>query len=404
MEIAIVGGGPAGLRAAEVAAQSDHSVTIFDAKASVGRKFLVAGRGGLNLTHGEAPKEFVTRYHGSHTPDEMWESLLADFSPQALLAWAHGMGIETFQAKTGRVYPVGMKAAPMLRRWVSRLRACGVQFEMHHRLTAIQKCDETISLRFATADGEKSASFDAVVVALGGGSWPQTGSDGSWVTALTDHKITVHPLVSANCGWECFWPPEFLAAAEGQPIKNIEVHANSECARGELLITRYGLEGGCIYQLGRTLRAMQNPEITVDFKPTFTITELAARIQRTSESIFDDAVRSWKLGPAAAAMLRNRTPTEGWIDSTALAMATKSFAIPLIRPRPIAEAISSAGGICWAELEPTLMLQRLPGVFVAGEMIDWEAPTGGYLIQGCLATGSRAGAAAVAWVAKDKPI
>ncbi len=404
MEIAIVGGGPAGLRAAEVAAQSDHSVTIFDARASVGRKFLVAGRGGLNLTHGELRKEFVTRYHGSHTPDEMWESLLADFSPQALLAWAHGMGIELFQAKTGRVYPVGMKAAPMLRRWVTRLRTRGVQFEMHHRLTAIQKYNETISLRFDTAEGEKYASFNAVVVALGGGSWPQTGSDGSWVTALADHNITVHPLVSANSGWECFWPPELLAAAEGQPIKNIEVHANSECARGELLITRYGLEGGCIYQLGRTLRTMQYPEITIDFKPTFTMAELAARIQRTSGSIFDDAVRSWKLGPAAAAMLRNRTPTEGWLDSTALAIAAKSFAVSLSAPRPIAEAISSAGGICWSELDPTLMLHRLPGVFVAGEMIDWEAPTGGYLIQGCLATGTRAGTAAVDWLAKENAL
>jgi hypothetical protein len=224
------------------------------------------------------------------------------------------------------------------------------------------------------------------------------------VTALTDHKITVHPLVAANCGWECFWPPEFLAAAEGQPIKNIEVHANSECTRGELLITRYGLEGGCIYQLGRTLRAMEHPEIAIDFKPTFTMAELAARIQRTTATIFDDAVRSWKLGSATAAMLRSRTPPEGWLDPAALAMAAKSFIVPLVRPRPIAEAISSAGGICWAELEPTLMLRRLPGVFVAGEMIDWEAPTGGYLIQGCLATGSRAGAAAVAWVAKDKPL
>lgn len=398
MEIAIVGGGPAGLRAAEMASKSQHSVTIFDAMASAGRKFLVAGRGGLNLTHGEAIHEFATKYVGPDMPGGIWDTMLADFSPQAVLAWAHGLGIETFQAKTGRIYPIGMKAAPILRRWISRLREAGVQFSMHHKLTGVGHENGKIHLRFTTPARDISRVFDAVVLALGGGSWPQTGSDGSWRTSLLDAGIQVHPLTSANCGWECTWTEKFLKEAEGLPLKNIEVHAAGQCVRGELLITSYGLEGGCIYQLGQTLRSMAAPQIQIDLKPTFSVEELAAKVNRHGENLLKHAIRQWKLSPAAAALLAAATPSTGWRDAPDLAATAKRLSIPLHRARPLAEAISSAGGVCWTEVDYQLMLKKLPGIFVAGEMLDWEAPTGGYLIQGCLSTGTRAGTGALDWL------
>jgi uncharacterized flavoprotein (TIGR03862 family) len=400
MKIAVVGGGPAGLRAAEVAGGAVHTVTVYDARPSVGRKFLVAGCGGLNLTHGEPLESFALRYLGTGMPPDLWQSLLADFSPQALQAWAHSFGIETFQAKTGRIYPVGMKAAPMLRSWVSRLKRRGVRFEVEHRLTGLCVSSGAITLQLLNRMEPVERGYDAVVLALGGGSWPQTGSDGQWTTLLTNAGISIAPLAPANCGWECEWHPGVLNAAEGLPIKNIQASAGALHVNGELLITRYGLEGGCIYQLGHVLRQMSHPAITIDFKPTFSVDELVQKSPTRGPDVLKGAVSAWKLSPAAAAVLRLFAHSQSCGDIRALATLAKHCVIPLIRPRPLAEAISSAGGVCWSEVDASLMLKKLPGVFVAGEMLDWEAPTGGYLIQGCLATGTRAGAGAATWIDK----
>ncbi|MES2657384.1 MAG: TIGR03862 family flavoprotein [Verrucomicrobiota bacterium] len=389
-QLAVIGGGPAGLRAAEVAASAGLQVTLYDGKPSVGRKFLVAGKGGLNLTHGESLDRFVTRYSGPAQPVELWENLIAGFDPAALREWAAGLGVETFQATSGRVYPKALKAAPLLRRWIERLRGLGVRFEMNHRLTSLAP-ENPYQLGFANGS---TAIADAVILALGGGSWTKTGSDGAWTSIFENLGIAHHPLAPANCGWEHEWPAEVLAAAEGQPLKNIHVRAGDQTVIGELMLTRYGLEGGAIYQLGSTLRAMPEPAIAIDFKPTFTHDQLVAKMQSVRRNFLSEARVRWKLSDPAHAILSRNT----YADVDALAREAKHCVIPLIQPRPNDEAISSAGGVCWKELDETLMLKKLPGIFLAGEMIDWEAPTGGYLMQGCFATATRAAESAVAWM------
>ena len=386
----MIGGGPAGLRAAEVAASAGVQVTLYDSKPSVGRKFLVAGKGGLNLTHGESLERFVTRYSGPYQPAEIWQSLIAGFDPAALRKWAADLGVETFQATSGRVYPKALKAAPLLRRWIERLRGLGVSFDMNHRLTSLDP-GPPYQLGFAN---NTSVTADAVILALGGGSWAKTGSDGGWTSIFEKLGIAHHPLAPANCGWEHAWSPEVLAAAEGMPLKNIHVRAGDQFAMGELMVTRYGLEGGAIYQLGATLRAMPEPAITIDFKPTFTHAQLVAKMESVRRDFLTEAQVRWKLAAPAQAIL-SRQP---WFDADSLAREVKDCVLHLSGPRPINEAISSAGGVCWEELDDSLMLKRLPGVFIAGEMIDWEAPTGGYLMQGCFATATRAGKSVVEWL------
>jgi uncharacterized flavoprotein (TIGR03862 family) len=390
MQIAIIGGGPAGLRAAEVAAQGGASVMLFERKASVGRKFLVAGRGGLNLTHTESPERFAARYLGAGQPPEIWPSLLRDFDADALRAWAADLGVETFAASTGRVFPIGLKAAPLLRRWVERLRELGVHFSLHHRWREMTVGDR-FRLTFEVKGEPRTYEADAVILALGGGSWPETGSDGTWTDALERLGVAVAALQPANCGWELDWPPDVLARAEGQPLKNLVVRAGAVEVSGELLVTKLGLEGGAIYQLGPALRAMPKPELTIDFKPDVSMAKLVSKMSGVRRDFAREARQRWKLSDAAQAIVTS-TP----LDSVeVLAARVKNCTLRLSRPRPLAEAISSAGGVCWSELGDDLMLRRIPGVFIAGEMIDWEAPTGGYLIQGCLATGTRAGQAAL---------
>lgn len=388
----MIGGGPAGLRAAEIAAAAGLQVTLYDGKPSVGRKFLVAGKGGLNLTHGESIDRFATRYSGPDQPEGVWEDLLADFDPAALRAWALELGVETFQSTSGRVYPKALKAAPLLRRWIERLRTLGVRFEMNHRLVTL---DPGTPFRLGFADGT-TATAGAAILALGGGSWAKTGSDGRWLALFENLGIAHHPLAPANCGWEHEWSSEVLARAEGKPLKNLHVHADGATAIGELMLTRYGLEGGAIYQLGSVLRAMREPAVTIDFKPTFTQAQLVAKMESVSHDFLSEARSRWKLSDPAHAILSHRA----WTDADSLAHETKHCLIRLSRPRPIAEAISSAGGVCWDEVDRNLMLKRLPGIFVAGEMIDWEAPTGGYLMQGCFATATRAANSAVAWAGR----
>ncbi len=394
--VAVIGGGPAGLRAAEVAAAKGAAVTVFDAKASVGRKFLIAGRGGLNLTHAGPFDRFVAEYDGPELPKAAWRGMLAAFDADALRAWASGLGVETFAASTGRVYPREMKAAPLLRRWVQRLRALGVRFAMHHRWTAVNP-GPPLRLAFTTPDGGADVEAEAAVLALGGASWPQTGSDGAWVPALAAAGVAVSPLAAANCGWETAWPAGLAETAAGLPLKNISAAAGEASASGELLITRYGLEGGVIYRLGHALRAMAVPVLVVDLKPSVSVEQLVRKMGSSRRNLVSEAVARWRLSGAAAALLQHHPPAQSAESPDSLARIAKAVAIALNRPRPIAEAISSAGGVCWRGLDDRLMVKSLPGVFCAGEMVDWEAPTGGYLMQACFATGTRAGAEAADW-------
>jgi len=272
--LCVIGAGPAGLRAAEVAAASGVRVAIFDAMPSAGRKFLVAGRGGLNLTNADA--DMAARYSGPGMPDGLWRDLLGEFGSEALRAWAAELGVETFVASSGRVYPREMKSAPLLRRWVIRLKSQGVEFHVRHRWTAIRPGSSGWELDFETPDGTRTLQFRAVVLALGGGSWPKTGSDGAWQGILRSLDVVVNPLVPANCGWEAAWPPQLLAEAEGHPLKNVAASAGGTTAGGELLITSYGLEGGLIYLLTPALRA--SPTLHLDLKPAFSQAELVARL------------------------------------------------------------------------------------------------------------------------------
>jgi uncharacterized flavoprotein (TIGR03862 family) len=393
VNIAILGGGPAGLRAAEIAVSAGANVTLYEAKASVGRKFLIAGKGGLNLTHSEPLERFASRYSGG-SPRGFWASLLTEFDNNALCEWASELGVETFIGTSGRIFPKESKAAPLLRRWVERLRALGVQFLMHHRLEEITQAEVRLLLKFSVEDRPKIYSHDAAILALGGASWPNTGSDGKWTSLLNDLGVAISPLLPANCGWEVNWPQDILKEAEGLPVKNIALSAGSHTILGELLITRYGLEGGALYQLGRTLRSMEFPECKLDLKPTFSAEQLADKLflQMTGDPILllRRAILKWRLGMAASSLLKHLLPPAALESPLALARFAKAIPIPVLGPRSIEEAISTSGGVSFSELDQNLMIKRLPGLFVAGEMIDWEAPTGGYLIQGCFATGTRA--------------
>ena len=387
ISVLIIGGGPAGLRAAEVASAAGARVVVCDGQRSVGRKFLLAGRGGLNLTHSEPVEDFPARYVDE--PD-CWRDLLRESGPDDLRAWAAELGVETHVGTSGRVFPRGQKAAGLLRAWLRRLRASGVEFRVGSRFVAFGREPNGWRVEFQTVDGKFSLSADAIVLALGGASRPETGSDGMWPAILTAHGVDVAPWVPANCGWEVNWPSELLTRVEGSPLKNLTVRAGHESVSGELLITRHGLEGGAIYRLGRTLRSMKQPCLGIDFKPQLTVETMR---KRADSQHVHDWFRAWKLGAATVALLETICPND-CNDREQLIARVKNFTLPLRGPRPITEAISSAGGVRWSELDRSLMLRKLPGVFVAGEMIDWEAPTGGYLLQGCFATGTRAGRAA----------
>ena len=382
-DVLVIGGGPAGLHAAEVAVAKGASVMLCDAQSSVGRKFLVAGRGGLNLTHGEPVENFPGRF-GSE--QDRWRDLLRDFSPDDLRSWAAQLQVETYVGTSGRVFPKGQKAAVLLRAWVQRLRAAGVELRMGARLREIRRIDDGIKVEFDSGP----VTARAIVLALGGASWPETGSDGTWPGLLGQHGVEITPWAPANCGWNVDWPETLLARAEGLPLKNLSVTAGDETVSGELLITRYGLEGGAIYRHGRRLRELANPHITIDLKPQLSAEALHERLARHNRHA--DWPKTLKLSDAATALLETlAASTEDCGDAVRLISRIKALTIPLRGPRPIAEAISSAGGIAWQEIDDSMMLRKLPGVFVAGEMIDWEAPTGGYLLQGCFSTGHRAG-------------
>ncbi len=343
--VVIIGGGPAGLRAAEVASATGARVILCDAQPSVGRKFLVAGRGGLNLTHGEPVENFPQRYGAEQ---ERWRDLLGEFGPAALQEWAAALNVETYVGSSGRVFPRGQKAAGLLRAWVARLRASGVEFRMGARLRALARVDEGWRIDFASTAGNFDIRARAVVVALGGASWPETGSDGTWPALLSAHGIEITPWAPANCGWNVDWPSALLERAEGLPLKNLAVTAGDESVSGELLITRYGIEGGAVYRLGPILRAMEQPSLLLDLKPQLTVDALRQRLAAAQPQ---DWTRALKLSPAATALMEAFHP-EATADAEQFIARVKGFALPLRGPRPIAEAISSAGGVAWTNSTP----------------------------------------------------
>lgn len=387
----MVGAGPAGLRAAEILASAGIETRIFEQKPSLGRKFLVAGRGGLNITHSEAYDLFVTRYDAP----ARWERMLKSFRPEELRAWFEELGVPTFVGTSGRVFPKSQRAPEILERWLERLYKLGCDirtgYKFHHLLgqspfdVVFQKGNE-----FAFETG------GVVVFAFGGASWPQTGSDGTWAEQFGSMGISVTPFTPSNVGWECPWSQEFLAVADGKPLKNVAATCAGRTVRGELLITKYGLEGGVIYQLTRELR--KDHRLTIDLKPDLNEAELRRR-WREGESIRESAAKSWRLSTAAIALLEEK---KSFSDLPALLAGVKRCEVNLVAPRPVEEAISSAGGVAWDELDDQLMLKKYPGMFCAGEMIDWDAPTGGYLMQGCFVTGTIAGEGAVKWIAQAR--
>ncbi len=394
--LAVIGGGPAGLRAAEVAASGGARVTLFEAKRSVGRKFLVAGRSGLNLTNAEPFDAFLEKYVGDSLPKNDWREMLSAFDNVAIREWAADLGVETFAASSGKVLPLPvegrMKSTPLLRNWLARLRELGVVVRTGHRWIGF---DESGALSFESEEGNVAFSFDAAVLALGGGSWPKSGSDGSWVSILAECGIRSSPLQASNCGWGANWPIEFLELAEGLPLKNLRVSAGSKARRGELVVTRYGLEGGPIYRLGPVLRSMPEPHVLLDFKPDLSHADVVQKLGGVKRNFVREAGRRLHLDPATLALL-GKLPGRGpWKRTEQIATEIKLCRINLTKPRPIEEAISTAGGVCWSELDANLMLKEMPGVYVAGEMIDWDAPTGGYLLQACFATGTHAARAAL---------
>jgi uncharacterized flavoprotein (TIGR03862 family) len=391
----VIGGGPAGLRAAEVASAAGMEVIVCDAQPSVGRKFLIAGRGGLNLTHGEPVESFPSRYGAE---PKRWRDLLGQFGPADLQAWAADLGVETYVGTSGRIFPRGQKAAGLLRAWLRRLRENGVEFRIGSRFVGLSREGDGWRASFESADGPFSLVTRAIILALGGASYPETGSDGKWPAILATHGIEIAPWEPANCGWEVAWSEKLLERAEGLPLKNLTVRAGDESISGELLITRYGMEGGAIYRLGRTLRRMHEPRLEIDFKPQLSAADLRERAAGLDHA--DGWFRAWKLSPGAVALLEIMFPDD-CTDRERMIARVKNFVLALHGLRPIAEAISSGGGVRWNELDDALMLRKMPGVFVAGEMIDWEAPTGGYLLQGCFSTGTRAGGAAARFVSKD---
>ena len=397
--VAVIGGGPAGLMAAEVLVAGGVRVALFDAMPSVGRKFLMAGKGGMNITHSEPREAFLARYgHGR----PVLEPLLAAFGPEQLRAWMDDLGIASFVGTSGRVFPEGMKAAPLLRAWLHRLRAGGVVFHVRHRWLG---WDAAGDLRFATAAGDIAFPAAATVLALGGGSWARLGSDGAWVPLLRAQGIEVAALRPANCGFDVAWSEHFRSRFAGQPVKPVVAAFAGERRQGEFNVTEHGVEGGLIYALAAGLRdalAAGAPAILqLDLVPGRSLERLQADLARPRgrDSLANHLRRRAGIDGVKAGLLREFATVDEVADPVRLARLIKALPVPLVAPRPIDEAISTAGGVRFAGLDAWLMLDRRPGVFCAGEMLDWEAPTGGYLLTACLASGHAAGRGALQWLA-----
>jgi uncharacterized flavoprotein (TIGR03862 family) len=440
LSVAVIGGGPAGLMAAEALAGHGLRVDLYDAMPSVGRKFLLAGKGGMNLTHSERAELFLGRYGARRERVAPW---LEVFGPDALRAWVYELGIDTFVGTSGRVFPTDMKAAPLLRAWLHRLRASGVQFHMRHRwlgwddgavgdaaaastggatqhaLAASTHGAEGATaapkmslLRFATPEGEKRIAADAVVIALGGASWPRLGSDAAWVATFAQHGIPVQPLLPANCGFDTSWSTHFKDRFAGHPLKSVALTLTDADGReisrtGECLITETGIEGSLVYALSAPIReqwlTQGEANVTLDLLPGLPLERVLAEVTRPrgARSLSSHLQSRVGITGVKAGLLHECLSKDAFTDTTRVAHALKALPLRLLRPRPIAEAISTAGGVAMEALDESLMLKMAPGVFCAGEMLDWEAPTGGYLLTACLASGRVAGQGALAYVGRE---
>ncbi|NVD72509.1 TIGR03862 family flavoprotein [Duganella sp. BJB1802] len=399
--VAVIGGGPAGLMAAQTLAQGGAQVDVYDAMPSVGRKFLLAGRGGMNITHAEPYADFVMRYGKGASP---LRPMLDAFGPQDVRDWVHGLGVDTFVGTSGRVFPTDMKAAPLLRAWLHRLRESGVRFHMRHRWLGWR--DDALMLD--TPDGELLVRADAVVLALGGGSWARLGSDGAWVPLLAARGVGVAPLAPANCGFDVDWSEHFSSRHAGEPLTTVAIVSTGADGRefrkqGQFVVTQGGVEGSLIYALSAALRdqitANGYTTIYLDLLPDLSSQRVADEVARPrgARSMASHLQSRLGIKGVKAGLLRECLGKQQYADEDQLAQAIKRLPVRLLRPRPIDEAISSAGGVRWDALEGT-MLKSAPGVFVAGEMVGWEAPTGGYLLTACLAGGQAAGRDVLAWL------
>ncbi|WP_158899791.1 TIGR03862 family flavoprotein [Burkholderia sp. L27(2015)] len=448
LSVAVIGGGPAGLMAAEALAGHGLRVDLYDAMPSVGRKFLLAGKGGMNLTHSERAELFLSRYGARRERVAPW---LEAFGPDALRAWVYELGIDTFVGSSGRVFPTDMKAAPLLRAWLHRLRASGVQFHMRHRwlgwgdgvsgdalgdvadgatatltstggaaqgaLAASNRdgakgataAANMSRLRFATPEGEKLIAADTVVIALGGASWPRLGSDAAWVTTFVQQGVPVQPLLPANCGFDTTWSAHFKDRFAGQPLKSVALSLRDADGReisraGECLITETGIEGSLVYALSAPIReqwlAQGEANVMLDLLPALPLERVLAEVTRPrgARSLSSHLQSRVGITGVKAGLLHECLSKDAFTDTARVAHALKALPLRLLRPRPIAEAISTAGGVALEALDDSLMLTRMPGVFCAGEMLDWEAPTGGYLLTACLASGRLAGQGALAYL------
>lgn len=429
--LAIVGAGPAGLMAAEaaIAAHDNLRVTVYDAMPSVGRKFLLAGRGGLNLTHTEPLDPFLARYRTAR-PDMTRH--IAAFTPDQLRAWCEDLGQPTFVGSSGRVFPKAMKASGVLRAWLRRLDATGrISVETRHRWVG---WEENHALKFETPEGDRIIRADATVLALGGASWPRLGSDGAWLAELLDQGVPCRPLVPANCGFHVSWSEHFRSRFAGQPLKGVAIRQVIETAqtttpdngsgldpdlsahvqamasvRGDIMVTNWGLEGQAIYALSADLRdaidTHGSAKLLIDLKPDASPAQLSAKFARqpAKQSLSNRLRRAFSLPPAATGLLHEHAALAGRrladYSPDEIATLLKGVPVPLDAAAGLDRAISSAGGVTFDGVDDQLMLHTRPGVFIAGEMLDWEAPTGGYLLQACFATGATAGRAAAQWVA-----
>jgi len=409
--VVVIGAGPAGLMAAETLAAAGLRVAVYDRMPSVGRKFLLAGKGGLNLTHSEPADIFASRYADRR---EHVEPLLQRFGAQAVREWAKGLGVDTFVGTSGRVFPADMKSAPLLRAWLQRLRAAGVTFHMRHRWLGFgdAQAGAAVSLRFAAGEGESTVAASAVVLALGGASWARLGSDGAWVAPLGERGVAIAPLQPSNCGFDVIgrdaaapgWSSFFQERFAGQPLKSVAISFGDFSRRGEFVATASGVEGSLVYAASALLRDAiardGSATFLLDLLPDFSHEKVLAAVRhpRGSRSLSSHLKSRLGLDGIKSALLHELLDKTALGDPQALASAIKALPIALRAARPIDEAISTAGGVAFEAMDERLMLRSVPGVFCAGEMLDWEAPTGGYLLTGAMASGVVAGVGAAAWL------
>lgn len=396
-QVAVIGGGPAGLMAAEVLSAAGHAVTVFEAMPTVARKLLMAGKSGLNITHAEDYDSFRQRF-GEAEP--RLRAALDDFTPDMLRDWAQGLGQETFVGTSGRVFPTVMKASPLLRAWLARLEAQGVTIRTRHRWTGFSG----EHLVFSTPEGEITINADAVLLALGGASWPRLGSDAAWVPALAAKGVELSPFRPANCGFDVDWSDVFRERFAGEAVKSTVTISPAGAFQGEFVITKHGIEGSVIYAHSAALRDRLEQagkvSLAIDLAPARTVERLSLDLGKLGrkESFANRMRKAAGLSAVKVGLLREIFPDIAAMPDEFVAARIKHAEIPLLQARPIAEAISSAGGIAWSGLDESYMLERLPGIFAAGEMLDWEAPTGGYLLTACFATGKAAAKGMAGWL------